>query len=221
MISRVEELSFVVFVSQLVRKPLTRMVELMRANLAVPPTGAAELRFVAETYNDVSEENRKTHEQLSHAASHDALTGLYNRGAYEMLMEGVDHEHIALLLIDVDRFKSINDTYGHDVGDRVLVETAKVLSAHVRLGDTVGRWGGEEFLMVLLETDEKKALQIAESIRKDIAALRILPRGKGFTASFGVARIAPRETFDTFYQRVDRALYRAKHGGKNRVCLDE
>ena len=115
------------------------------------------------------------------------------------------------------------DDYAHkaDVGDRVLVETAKVLSAHVRLGDTVGRWGGEEFLMVLLETDEKKAVQIAESIRKDIAALRVLPRGKGFTASFGVARITPRETFDTFYQRVDRALYRAKHGGKNRVCLDE
>ncbi|MBP3689898.1 MAG: GGDEF domain-containing protein, partial [Schwartzia sp.] len=103
----------------------------------------------------------------------------------------------------------------------VLVETAKVLSAHVRLGDTVGRWGGEDFLIILLETDEKKAVQIAENIREAIAALHVLPRGKGFTASFGVARLAPRETFDTFYQRVDGALYRAKHNGKNCVCLDE
>ena len=157
----------------------------------------------------------------------DRLTQIANRGETESVLKQAiafaqaNDMPLSVLMLDVDDFKKINDTYGHDVGDRVLVEIAKVLSAHVRLGDTVGRWGGEEFLMVLLETDEKKAVQIAENIREAIVALRVLPRGKGFTASFGVARLAPRETFDTFYQRVDGALYRAKHNGKNCVCLDE
>lgn len=165
--------------------------------------------------------------ELDRMARMDRLTQIANRGETEsVLKQGIKFAQsnampLSVIMLDIDDFKKINDTYGHDVGDRVLIETAKVLSAHVRLGDTVGRWGGEEFLMVLLETDEKKAVQISENIREAIAALHVLPRGKGFTASFGVARLAPRETFDAFYQRVDGALYQAKHNGKNCVCLDK
>ena len=120
-------------------------------------------------------------------------------------------------MLDLDDFKKINDTYGHDVGDRVLTETSKVLRAHVRQGDTVGRWGGEEFLLILPNAERQAATRIAERIRKAITELELLPDGKIVTASFGVAQAAPGEAFADFYRRVDAALYDAKHGGKNCV----
>ena len=208
-------LSFVVFISQLVRKPLTRMVELMRANLAVPPTGAAELRFVAETYNDVSEENRKTHEQLSHAASHDALTGLYNRGAYEMLMEGVDHEHIALLLIDVDRFKSINDTYGHDIGDRVLKRVANVLKSSFRSVDLVCRIGGDEFVVIMTRITHEMRELVRSKV--DQANEELSQPRDGLppvSLSVGVAFSDRDNPQGDIFRDADTALYRVKSSGR-------
>ena len=86
-----------------------------------------ELRYVTRTYNKVLFDNREIREKLSHEASHDALTGLLNRGAYDLLMEDTDREHMALIIIDVDHFKIINDTYGHAVGDRILKKVADLI----------------------------------------------------------------------------------------------
>ena len=181
------------------------------------------VRFVSATTAELEAANA----ELDRMARMDRLTQIANRGETEkVLKEAIALAHkdsmpVSVLMLDIDDFKRINDTYGHDVGDRVLTETSKILRAHVRLGDTVGRWGGEEFLLVLLNAEEKSAVQIANRIREAIAALRVLPDGKGFTASFGVAHIIPGDSFETFYQRVDGALYQAKRSGKNCVYLAE
>ena len=177
------------------------------------------VRFVSATTTELENANV----ELERMARTDRLTQIANRGETEAVLKKAvafatkNDAPVSVLMLDIDDFKKINDIYGHDVGDRALTETSKVLRAHVRHGDTVGRWGGEEFLLVLLNADVKAAAIAADRIRKAIAALRVLPGDRSFTASFGVAQITPGEPFETFYQRVDTALYEAKHEGKNCV----
>lgn len=178
------------------------------------------VRFVGATTAELESANV----ELNRLARTDRLTQIANRGETEALLkeavalaaaEGA--EPLSVLMLDIDDFKKVNDIYGHDVGDQVLTEMAKVLRSQVRFGDTVGRWGGEEFLMILPKATEKDAARVAERIRKAIANIHALPHDRSFTASFGVARVAPGETFDEFYRRVDSALYDAKNSGKNCV----
>jgi diguanylate cyclase (GGDEF)-like protein len=157
----------------------------------------------------------------------DDLTGLDNRrsflaGAEREISRGERHgEALALLILDLDYFKRINDTHGHRVGDMVLVATAEVLSRCVRDGlDIVGRLGGEEFAVVLARCDEDAAVQAAEAIRAAIASVRVsTPGGEiATTASIGCAPIAAGDTVSAALQRADEALYAAKRGGRNRVA---
>ncbi|MBQ9634012.1 MAG: diguanylate cyclase, partial [Schwartzia sp.] len=178
------------------------------------------VRFVSATTAELESANK----ELNRMARTDRLTQIANRGETEaILQEAVTiaaakgAEPLSVLMLDIDDFKKVNDIYGHDVGDQVLTETAQVLRSQVRLGDTVGRWGGEEFLIILPKATEKDAARVAERIRKAIANVHALPHDRSFTASFGVARVAPGETFDEFYRRVDSALYDAKNSGKNCV----
>ena len=179
------------------------------------------VHFVSATTAELESANA----ELNRMARTDRLTQIANRGEVEAVLQkevalaAEGGPRISALMLDVDNFKQINDTYGHNIGDFVLAETSKVLRAHALQGETVGRWGGEEFVLILPNPDEKKAARTAEHIRKAIESLRVLPDGKVFTASFGVACVAPGETFDEFYQRVDGALYRAKHSGKNCVQI--
>ncbi len=175
------------------------------------------VHFVSATTAELETAN----EDLDRMARTDRLTQIANRGETETMLKNAftfveqTRTPVSALMLDIDNFKKVNDIYGHDAGDRVLTETSKILRAHVRLGDTVGRWGGEEFLLILQHADDKAAAQVAERIRVAIEELRILPGNRGVTASFGVACIAPGESFADFYQRVDGALYEAKHSGKN------
>jgi len=144
----------------------------------------------------------------------DPLTGLPNRRALEMAMEREAARverggaPFSLVLVDLDDFKRINDERGHPEGDRLLKEVGRYLVAHVRREDLVGRWGGEEFALLLPETNPLQAERLAERLREGLKAL-------GVTASFGVAGY--RGDLLDLYQRADRALYRAKAGGKDRV----
>ena len=121
-------------------------------------------------------------------------------------------------MLDIDNFKQVNDKYGHAVGDEVLKYTAKTLMNGMRGSDHVGRWGGEEFLIVLEDFSLDMAKQIAERLRLMIADVKVLPDGGNITASFGVAKYNPGEDFDDFYRRIDSALYMAKRSGKNCVA---
>lgn len=171
--------------------------------------------------HDITEQKR-LEQELERAAMHDALTGLLNRRQFYQLTDmgqtpqQPSDQDYSLLLIDTDRFKSINDLYGHLKGDEVLCELARNLESFVRKGDLVFRWGGEEFVLLLPHTPLETALALAEDIRASVAKISLpgLPR---FTVSIGVAHHEPNESIDDLFKRVDSALYRAKHEGRNRV----
>jgi diguanylate cyclase (GGDEF)-like protein len=171
--------------------------------------------------------NAQRHDAVARAAQTDALTGLFNRGA---LLERLERElersrrygrSLAVIFFDLDRFKSLNDTYGHQFGDRVLRDLARIAAETVRSIDLVGRYGGEEFVAVLPETDGAQALVVAERLRTNVARHRLdLPSGEEVraTISAGVAVFpADATTMDTLLRIADTALYAAKAGGRNQV----
>lgn len=166
--------------------------------------------------------------RLEHAAMTDLLTGLPNRRAGMLALEKAwsvsqrSEQPVAVLMIDVDHFKSVNDQYGHAVGDIVLQEVAKAIQSAARRHDSVSRIGGEEFLLVCQETDSRTALVVAERLRRMIKGLELNFAGARIraTVSIGVAaREAGLADADALVQGADTALYAAKNAGRDRVCL--
>jgi two-component system cell cycle response regulator len=155
----------------------------------------------------------------------DPLTKLYNRRYMmthlERLCEDPARGRFAVLMIDVDHFKKINDEFGHGVGDKVLEETGKLLYSVLRKTDLISRFGGEEFLTVISGlSDKRRALAVAEKLRQAIAALRILPELR-LSVSIGVAIRDPDSDLPAaaLIERADKAMYHAKRRGRNVVCL--
>lgn len=155
-------------------------------------------------------------------ASTDALTGLPNRRQLDDQLDRDiarahrDREPLSVLLVDIDRFKAVNDVHGHQAGDRALREFAYRLSDTVRAGDVAGRWGGEEFLVIAPNTGQDGALELAERCRTAITNVPVAIVGK-VTASFGVATLGEGEEARSLVRRADTALYRAKDGGRDAV----
>jgi diguanylate cyclase (GGDEF)-like protein len=174
-------------------------------------------------------ELRKAYKQLEYQASHDSLTELLNRRAiFEVLRREISrinrtNNPITIILTDIDHFKSINDTYGHSMGDAVLVETAKRLKEGIRPYDSVGRIGGEEFLVVLPECNSEDGMVVAERIRASVARDLFIIPGQTFsiTTSVGLATTSPGQTIepDSLITAADQALYRAKREGRNRITI--
>lgn len=159
-------------------------------------------------------------------ASHDALTGLANRRAAlerlaaECARARRSRQPLSVLMLDLDRFKRVNDTWGHAVGDQVLVEAARILRGELRGADLGVRFGGEEFLALLPGTDIEAAVHVAERVRQRMAEARIALAGGdavAITLSVGAASLQPGETGEALIQRADAALYRAKGLGRDRV----
>ena len=175
---------------------------------------------------DSSEVIEKTH-HLEYKAYHDALTGLFNRSKYdELIIAKLRHlqdegEGFGLILADVDDFKYLNDTYGHDVGDEVLKQLADVFRHSLRKGDVVIRWGGEEFC-VLIDSDVQSTEFVAQLLKDRVSELYIeaLPDVQ-LTMSFGVTAAVSHDTPEGLFKRADQALYRAKKNGKNQVVRVE
>jgi len=157
------------------------------------------------------------------AASMDVLTGLPNRrGVTRALQEAMAHVRrggrYAVLLLDIDHFKSINDLLGHPTGDRCLAEIGRILGESIRGVDVAGRFGGEEFLVLLRDASRERALQVAERLRSAIESGGLFyADGKPVTMSIGVAYARTSDGPNDAVERADRALYRAKNGGRNRV----
>jgi diguanylate cyclase (GGDEF)-like protein len=158
-------------------------------------------------------------------AATDVLTGLpNNRSVQDTLKRFVAHASrtqsaVVAALLDLDHFKQINDTHGHGRGDEVLAAVAEVMRAAVREGDFVGRYGGEEFLILLPDTDRQGGLVLAEKVRSAISQISLPAIDRAITASIGIA-VLPDDAIDadTLVRNADRALYAAKSNGRNRVA---
>jgi diguanylate cyclase (GGDEF)-like protein len=170
---------------------------------------------------------RRLHLHLDHMASHDPLTGLLNRHA---VVEAADREMarsvrhgypLSVLLLDIDHFKQVNDTHGHDAGDAVLRTFAATVLGALRRDDVLGRYGGEEFLALLPNSGREAALAVAERIRAAVGAMTVDHGGHtiAVTVSIGVAEVAGGDgAWSHVMQAADTALYAAKRGGRNRVA---
>lgn len=164
-------------------------------------------------------------ETISRLARTDELTGLHNRRSFKeilgLALSAVRrHGHpLSLISIDLDHFKSVNDTFGHSVGDKVLKEFADLVLEKIRGEDVAVRWGGEEFSILLSHTPCEAAAALAERIRKSFEQNANSATPLAITASFGVAQLRDEENEDDLIRRADDALYRAKHQGRNQVVI--
>jgi diguanylate cyclase len=163
---------------------------------------------------------------IERLATTDAMTGTWNRRHIDALLASELQRkariggELCIALVDLDHFKSINDRFGHLVGDTVLTRVAQAMSAQLRSVDPLGRFGGEEFLVVLPGTPMNHARACAERLRSSVAGMNVLPDLEArVTISIGLAECLPGESADALLNRADRALYRAKREGRNRVAV--
>ena len=179
--------------------------------------------------NRVIQELEEAQKQLEDQSHRDFLTGLYNRRYfYEVTQNFVnifkrEKKPFSIISIDIDKFKSINDTYGHSVGDMVIKNLADILVCKTRKSDIVSRFGGEEFIVFLPSTEVSGASEVAEKLRKSVETIPVeSDNGEpiSFTISLGVDQISEGDNgIDDVLERVDKALYKAKESGRNRVVL--
>ena len=178
----------------------------------------------------LQEDLLRTQSELEHQASHDRLTGLWNRGRVldqltrELYRTKREKACLAVVMVDIDHFKRINDTWGHATGDAVLCDLGRRMQQALRVSDAIGRYGGEEFLMVLPRADLAGGSEVAERVRRAVEAKPVAEGGHEHqvTVSLGVASSAT-SGFDpaVLIRAADRALYRAKADGRNRVGTAE
>jgi diguanylate cyclase (GGDEF)-like protein len=190
--------------------------------------GARRLVLIRRISTQLEQRNRqldKLNRQINDVAIHDKLTGLYNR---HFIVDQLERQYglyvrygnpCSIVMVDIDHFKQVNDSYGHIEGDKVLAAFSRLMESMVRHGDLIGRYGGEEFLLILPKTDAAAATQLAQRIRTRLAAAPLVdqPEKLVITASFGVAQIMNGESMDDWVIRVDKALYIAKESGRNCV----
>lgn len=161
--------------------------------------------------------------QMKHLAETDSLTGILNRRGMENVMAremeraSLGQFPLTMIVFDLDDFKSLNDTHGHDVGDEALLAVARLVEAHLRATDSFARWGGEEFAVLCPETPAGSALRLADRIRVGIGDLELTDLDWSLSASFGVSELRRHDSGTSFAKRADIAMYNAKQNGKNRT----
>lgn len=172
------------------------------------------------SFTDITELKEKSN-LLEYQATHDQLTGLFNRQKFndifqkELKREKRYQNSLSLIIFDIDDFKIFNDTYGHNMGDNVLKVIAKIVSENVREHDTVVRWGGEEFIVLLPQTEISGAKNVAEKIRVALEEYKDETIPTQITSSFGIASLSKDDDETSFIKKADKALYEAKKDGKN------
>jgi len=235
------------YLSKRITSPIVKLAEFTKAvgngaldnRITLKSTG--EIGMLANAYNQMVEnlqntmaskndllaevEKRKSVEKkLKELIVTDELTGIHNRrAAKEFLQQCIEKverydENLSVILLDIDHFKKVNDTYGHDVGDRVLISISQRLKEGIRNVDMVARIGGEEFLIILPQVEKEQAFVLAERLRITIAEYEF-DKIKQLTVSMGVAEKESKDTFNSLLKRVDNCMYDSKKNGRNRVTM--
>ena len=151
----------------LIISPIQKSVENLDNREPIPEKGSYEMRHMARVYNDVLKENEEKTEKLTYTASHDALTGVYNRTEFDRYYRQIEKtQNVGIIVADVDHFKQYNDEYGHDIGDKVLCTAVEAMKRNFRSVDHISRIGGDEFCIIMPRTGQKDALKICEKIRE-------------------------------------------------------
>lgn len=212
-------ISLCIMVTNLVVNPLLSYNESIKRGEIFPVIGAAELQNLAETYNKMYRENEETQKLIRHQAEHDALTDILNRGSFEKILDihKKGDSPYALILIDVDTFKSVNDTYGHAIGDKILKNVADNLKKAFRSIDFVCRIGGDEFAVVMVEMTSDLQYTIQDKINY-VNEVLAHPEEEGIPAvslSVGVAFSDRENPGEDIFKDADRALYHVKENGRN------
>lgn len=196
--------------------PVLTAVDRIKANSPIPEVGANEFRYLAQAYNKMYNVYRSSIEHLNFKASHDELTGAYNRAGYKLLLSGIDLESTYMLLFDVDNFKSINDTYGHETGDRVLIKLVEALKNNFRTDDYICRVGGDEFVVFMAHANMAQEKLIATKLEQITRELERSDDGlPPVTISVGVVHGTQAESGEELFKRSDAAMYTSKKQGKN------
>jgi diguanylate cyclase len=204
--------------------------ELVATAIAMKHRGEMLGRKLEQSLHEV-DVLRQNLEKVTDEAQRDFLTGLYNRRTFNALAKeqivaaGPRGTSVCLMMLDIDHFKGFNDRYGHLLGDEVIKIVAHTLMATLKGRDIIGRFGGEEFAVVLPETPIDGAMIVAESIRSSIAGSELKRRDTGenygkLTVSIGIARMRSTDTLDSLIRRADDALYKSKKSGRNRITSD-
>ena len=213
-----------VAVRALIVNPLGSYNRSIEQDKTVPVIGAAELQTLAVTYNRIFEENLETQKLIRHEAEHDALTDLLNRSSFDkaLALYSQGSMNFALILVDVDRFKSVNDTYGHAVGDEILRRVAKRLKESFRSTDYVFRIGGDEFAVLMMDVSEAFRHTVEEKLASLKKGLVCPEEGlPEITLSIGVAFSDRKDPGESIFKDGDQALYYVKKHGKDGTCFYE
>ena len=211
----------IVFMYVYVIVPMNSTIKSLLNNEDVHINSSREFNYMADTYNKVRSQNEHVKEKLIYEAEHDKLTGLYNRTGYDTLYRRMKLNRTIYILLDVDKFKEVNDTYGHEMGDKVLVRTANVLNKYFNDDDAyVFRIGGDEFAILV----ENAGLEMNDEVINRCKKMdKELSQNKGnipgTSLSIGVAHGDENDTTDTLFRKADVALYKVKQAGKADVTL--
>ena len=208
---------------RLVVRPLLTAVTYIRKDQEIPVEGSDEFRFLVREYNSAHKTSVAQKQELAYEATHDNLTGVYNRNGYESILKSVDWNSCALVLFDLDQFKPVNDAYGHTMGDKVLARTAKTIQNVFRARDYVCRIGGDEFAVIMVSVDACSKDIIREKVRQINEELRHPEDGTPeIHVSSGAVYGALASDYDVLFREADAALYRVKHhGGADCEIVDQ
>ncbi len=212
----------VLLTTSLVIRPLGVCIEKIRDEEDIPVKGAYEIKFLAKTYNLMHQTNLAKKEKLTYEATHDKLTGLYNRRGYDFLMKNLELDSCALLLIDLDKFKNINDEYGHDVGDKILIKASDSVFGNFRSQDYICRIGGDEIAVIMVNADPRLSKLITKKVRKINETLLNTSEEDNLppiSVSVGVAFGDDGITRNDIFKRADEALYNTKEKGRKGVSF--
>lgn len=219
-ISFITMLGTVIIIFTKVLNPISRMISDINEQNSMASKGLYEMRYLADTYNQMHDKITDSQQQIYYEATHDALTGILNRKAYSEVYNMIDDKDYCYILIDVDNFKHINDTYGHDAGDEVLKKMAQILNESFRNGDDAFRIGGDEFAVIMMGAGMSLRHVVESRVNTVIEKIKACPSEDlpEFSISVGVAFSKDEKSTGAIYKDADLALYEAKKD-KNKVVF--